>query len=92
MRIKIQGLIFCTQLKPPSDVWLGKYASTLKGIGRTSCLLDLVGEYASVENVFCLVIIEQRTKRHYGSLFRMGLILARSKHDEEEYVRLGVWK
>ena len=90
MRIEIQGPTFCTNLMPPSDGWLSGYPPTLQGIKESYCLFDFPGEHVSVENVFCLVII--KGQRRNSTSVSMGLILARPKHEKEEYIRIGVWR
>lgn len=84
-RIKIQGLIFCTKILLQSiSHW---HIPTLVGT-EGKCFIDLETGYTYGENVFCLVIVERRSRVH--GLQRIGLILARSKPDREEYVRVGV--
>lgn len=86
MRIKIQGPMFCTKIVLPNG---HRYVPTLEGTGG-DCIIDVEAEHTYGKIVFCLVIIERRS-RDLISL-RIGLILARSKHEREEYVRVGVWK
>lgn len=86
MRIKIQGPMFCTKIVLPNG---HRYVPTLEGTGG-DCIVDVEAEHTYGEIVFCLVIIEGRS-RDLISL-RIGLVLARSKHERDKYVRVGVWK
>lgn len=87
MRLKIQGPMFYTQIVEPND---GHHSvPILEGAGGY-CFIDGQAEHTYGENVFCLVIIEGRS-RDLVSL-RIGLILARPKREREEYVRVGVWR
>ena len=89
LRIQIQGPMFCTKILRLGDGSAVRY--DLEGKAGAIAYIDSPDEFTFDENKFCLLVVERGPSGSAQEVTGIGLILARPKPENEEYIRLGVW-